>query len=188
MSSLAIHPLIPLKARPGFRANTAGKPLTVSVRLGNSGNANNQQQRPQQQQLNLSVLRFTFGIPGLDESYLPRFIGYGFGSLLLLNRFVGSYSGITPAQLRTEALGLSLAAFSIALPYFGRFLKGTATTVGKATLPQGIEQIFVMSQNISDASKEDLAWATYVLLSNTNTIAVILETGRCSPMGPVRYC
>lgn len=41
------------------------------------------------------------GIPGLDESYLPRWIGYGFGSLLLLNHFVGSNSAapITSAQL-----------------------------------------------------------------------------------------
>lgn len=95
------------------------------------------------------------GIPGLDESYLPRWIGYGFGSLLLLNHFVGSdLANITPAQLvtifseaaitliaqilwinlefelffcisfqRTEVLGLSLAAFSIILPYLGKFLR-----------------------------------------------------------------
>ena len=35
------------------------------------------------------------GIPGLDESYLPRWIGYGFGSLLILNHFVGSDSSTT---------------------------------------------------------------------------------------------
>lgn len=80
-----------------------------------------------QPQLNLSVLRFTLGIyipfrlfffftcscfmelsiklvllgiPGLDESYLPRYIGYAFGALLVLNQFVGSdASSITPAQL-----------------------------------------------------------------------------------------
>ncbi|XP_050133658.1 uncharacterized protein LOC126609770 [Malus sylvestris] len=36
-------------------------------------------------------------IPGLDESYLPRWIGYGFGSLLIMSHFVGSTA--TPAQL-----------------------------------------------------------------------------------------
>ncbi|KAK1392539.1 hypothetical protein POM88_011595 [Heracleum sosnowskyi] len=78
----------------------------------------------QQQQLNLSVLRFTLGIPGLDESNLPRWIGYAFGSLLLLNHFVGSDSNyITPSQLRTEALGISLAAFSVFVPFLGKFLK-----------------------------------------------------------------
>ncbi|XP_010537208.1 PREDICTED: protein COFACTOR ASSEMBLY OF COMPLEX C SUBUNIT B CCB2, chloroplastic-like [Tarenaya hassleriana] len=126
-----------------------------------------------QQQLNLSVLRFTFGIPGLDESYLPRFIGYGFGSLLLLNHFSGS-GPTSDAQLRSEALGLSLAAFSVALPYIGKFLKGAGMTEQR-TLPEEGNQIFAISSNISDSLKEDLAWATYVLLRNTSTIAVMIS-------------
>ncbi|KAM7504714.1 hypothetical protein LguiB_003618 [Lonicera macranthoides] len=128
-------------------------------------------------QLNLSVLRFTLGIPGLDESYLPRWIGYGFGSLLLLNHFAGgsNLSTTTSAQLRTEVLGLSLAAFSVILPFLGKFLKG-ATPVNQAIIPEGAEQFFVMSQNISDTMKEDLAWATYILLRNTSTISVLIST------------
>ncbi|KAG1362314.1 putative protein COFACTOR ASSEMBLY OF COMPLEX C SUBUNIT B CCB2, chloroplastic [Cocos nucifera] len=79
-----------------------------------------QDRNSQQQQLDLSVLR----IPGLDESYLPRYIGLGFGSLILLNHFSSSSSSnVTPAQLRSEALGICLAAFSTALPYLGKFLK-----------------------------------------------------------------
>ncbi|KAL8126104.1 hypothetical protein AgCh_013404 [Apium graveolens] len=129
----------------------------------------------QQQQLNLSVLRFTLGIPGLDESSLPRWIGYAFGSLLLLNHFVGSDSNyITPSQLRTEALGISLAAFSVFVPFLGKFLKG-ASQVEQAILPDGSEQVFVMSQNISNIQKEDLAWGTYILLRNTNTVSVIIS-------------
>ncbi|PPR99093.1 hypothetical protein GOBAR_AA21574 [Gossypium barbadense] len=124
--------------------------------------------------MNLSVLRFTLGIPGLDESYLPRWIGYGFGSLLILNHLLGSDS-ISAAQLRTEALGLSLAAFSITLPYLGKFLKGAAP-MDQTTLPEGAEQIFVMSENVSIAQKEALAWATYVLLRNTNTTSVLILT------------
>lgn len=116
---------------------------TVRASLQDSQPPNTSQQ---QQQLNLSVLRFTLGhpthpspllfsnthshvshshvcaclfvafhsligmvffffyiasgIPGLDESYLPRWIGYGFASLLLLNHFLGSDSAtVTPAQL-----------------------------------------------------------------------------------------
>ncbi|KAL2252530.1 UNVERIFIED_CONTAM: Protein COFACTOR ASSEMBLY OF COMPLEX C SUBUNIT B CCB2, chloroplastic [Sesamum indicum] len=62
--------------------------------------------------------------PGLDELYLPRYIGYAFGTLLELNHFVGSNSSsITPAQLRTEVLGLCLAAFSAVVPYLGKFLR-----------------------------------------------------------------
>ncbi|KAH1207006.1 hypothetical protein AAZX31_16G175100 [Glycine max] len=109
-----------------------------------------QQQQQQQQQLNLSVLRFTLGIPGLDESYLPRWIGYGFGSLLLLNHFLGSDSAtVTPAQLGAQP-------------------------VDEKTIPDGTEQIFVMSTDRVDGLKEDLAWASYVLLCNTNAIAMLI--------------
>ncbi|XP_039029091.1 protein COFACTOR ASSEMBLY OF COMPLEX C SUBUNIT B CCB2, chloroplastic isoform X3 [Hibiscus syriacus] len=157
--TLLINPLIqlktplPLKFRPKF--------ASISARLDNS-----------EQQLNLSVLRFTLGIPGLDESYLPRWLGYGFGSLLILNHLLGSDS-VTAAQLRTEALGISLAAFSVTLPYLGKFLKG-ATPMDQTTLPEGAEQIFVMSQNVSGAQKEGLAWATYVLLRNTSSTSVLI--------------
>lgn len=48
-----------------------------------------------------------------------------------------------------------------------------ASTADQATIPEGTEQIFVMPQNVSDAQKEDLAWATYILLRNTNTIAAV---------------
>ncbi|CAK7337201.1 unnamed protein product [Dovyalis caffra] len=167
MSSLSIHPLIRLKTHHPFRAKNTRKSTAIYA-----SSDNPQSQR--QQQLNLSVLRFTLGIPGLDESYLPRWIGYGFGSLLILNHFVGSNSDTTQAQLRTEVLGLSLATFSVALPYFGRFLKGAAP-IDQGTLPQDAEQIFAMSQNISDAQKEDLAWATYILLRNTNSTAVLIS-------------
>ncbi|KAL9253639.1 COFACTOR ASSEMBLY OF COMPLEX C SUBUNIT B CCB2, chloroplastic-like protein [Drosera capensis] len=126
-----------------------------------------------QQQLNLSVLRFTFGVSWLDESYLPRWIGYGLGALILLNHFLGSNSPVPSAQLVSEALGLSLAAFSATLPYLGKFLKG-ASQVEQTSLPEGAEQIFVMSENIGDGLKPDLAWATYVLLRNTNSVSVLI--------------
>lgn len=50
-----------------------------------------------------------------------------------------------------------------------------ATPVNQAIIPEGAEQIFVMSQNISDTMKEDLAWATYILLRNTSTISVVIR-------------
>lgn len=48
-----------------------------------------------------------------------------------------------------------------------------ATPLDQKTLPESGEQIFIMSQNISDGLKENLAWATYVLLRNTNSISVV---------------
>ncbi|KAG0496663.1 hypothetical protein HPP92_001354 [Vanilla planifolia] len=131
-----------------------------------------------EQQLKLSVLRFTLGIPGLDESYLPRWIGLAFGSLILLNHFLSSSP--TPAQLRSEGLGLCLAAFSTTLPYIGEILEGK-NQVDRSVLPEGNKQIFIMSENLLDSEKEDLAWATFVLLHNTNAISVqILPKGAAS--------
>ena len=50
----------------------------------------------------------------------------------------------------------------------------------QATVPEGAEQIFFMSQNIKDNMKEDLAWGTYVLLRNMNTIPVVCPRLNCS--------
>ncbi|KAL6954584.1 Protein COFACTOR ASSEMBLY OF COMPLEX C SUBUNIT B ccb2, chloroplastic [Sarracenia purpurea var. burkii] len=182
-SSLCSNPLFHFEVRANISRSRRSRPAistlytrermlsTIScTRLDNS-----QRTTTDQQQINLSVLRFTLGIPGLDESYLPRWIGYVFGSLLLLNHFVGSNSTTTtPAQLRSEVLGLSLAGFSIVLPYIGKFLKGS-TVMDEATVLESAKQIFVMSQNIVDNIKEDLAWGTYVLLRNTNTVSVLIS-------------
>ncbi|KAL5727701.1 hypothetical protein ACHQM5_000866 [Ranunculus cassubicifolius] len=167
MNTLISNPFLPppLSFRannPQIKIKTTNQKI-VSARLDDSN-----------QQLNLSVLRFTLGIPGFDESSLPRGIGYAFGSLLLLNHFVGSNSVTTPAQFRTEVLGLSLAAFSVAVPYIGKFLKG-ATLVDELVLPEGNKQIFSMSECVSDTLKEDLAWGSYVLLKNTKTISVLIS-------------
>lgn len=49
-----------------------------------------------------------------------------------------------------------------------------ANLVEQKSVPQDTEQIFVMSENVSDNQKEDLAWASYVLLRNTNSFAVVI--------------
>ncbi|PIN06847.1 hypothetical protein CDL12_20595 [Handroanthus impetiginosus] len=172
--ALSLNPLIPFTCRAKFNfpsKSAINRPSSLAKICCSQIPTPQQQQR----QLNLSVLRFTLGIPGLDESYLPRYIGYAFGALLVLNHFVGSdSSSITPAQLRTEALGLSLAAFSVVVPYLGKFLKG-ATPTDQKSIPEGAEQIFVMSQDIANNMKEDLAWGTYILLRNTNAISVLIS-------------
>ncbi|CAA6656304.1 unnamed protein product [Spirodela intermedia] len=145
--------------------------MVVSARLDDSADGGQQQEA-----LNFSVLRFTLGIPGLDESYLPRYIGLAFGSLIVLNHLLGSSDSPTPAQLRSEALGICLAAFSFALPYFGKFLKGTGPA-DRSIVPEGNTQIFAISEDAPGIQKEDLAWASYVILQNTNTISVLISAG-----------
>ncbi|GFP87670.1 hypothetical protein PHJA_000910700 [Phtheirospermum japonicum] len=50
-----------------------------------------------------------------------------------------------------------------------------ATPTDQKSIPEGAEQIFVMSEDIADNVKEDLAWGTYVLLRNTNSISVLIS-------------
>ncbi|KAL3503913.1 hypothetical protein ACH5RR_033754, partial [Cinchona calisaya] len=49
-----------------------------------------------------------------------------------------------------------------------------ATPINEKSIPEGAEQIFLMSPKISETLKEDLAWATYALLRKTNTISVLI--------------
>ncbi|KAI3876175.1 hypothetical protein MKW98_029127 [Papaver atlanticum] len=171
MSTLSsLNSLVPLKNQFQFPAISINRIRVNHVRISASLNNNNSEET----NLNLSVLRFTLGIPGLDESYLPRWIGYTFGSLIVLNHFVGSNSYTSPSQLRSEALGLCLAAFSITIPYVGKFLKGAAP-VERPALLEGNKQIFAMSESLSDRDREDLAWGTFVLLKNTNTVSVLIS-------------
>lgn len=48
-----------------------------------------------------------------------------------------------------------------------------AVLVNERNVPDGADQTFVISQNVPDTLKEDLAWGSYVLLRNTNTISVV---------------
>ncbi|EOY23095.1 Uncharacterized protein TCM_015095 isoform 2 [Theobroma cacao] len=151
--TLHFNPILQLKTPLGFRPKFA----SISARLDNP-----------QQRLNLSVLRFTLGIPGLDESYLPRWIGYGFGSLLILNHLFGSDS-VTAAQLRSEALGISLAAFSVTLPYLGKFLKlilagGELCVRGYWNVPDVVPKDNVLDwfkSNIEETGLSDLTDTLY---------------------------
>ncbi|KAM3409127.1 hypothetical protein ACQJBY_001858 [Aegilops geniculata] len=85
-------------------------------------------------------------------------------------------SNSDPPQQRSEALGLCLAAFSAALPYLGRFLEGAGAS-SRVPLLEGSKQVFVIPDDLSTAQKEDMAWATYVLLQNTNTTSVLIAIG-----------
>lgn len=67
-------------------------------------------------------------IPGFDESNLPRVIGIVCGLLLGLNHIL-SQNSATPAQLRSEAVGLVLASIAVCLPFAGRLLKVCALSL-----------------------------------------------------------
>lgn len=123
-------------------------------------------------EIDLSVFRFTLGIPGFDESNLPRVIGIVCGLLLGLNHIL-SQNSATPAQLRSEAVGLVLASIAVCLPFAGRLLKGMSVSRPQ-DFPADCRQVFLMSENLSIDDKEDLAWGSYTLLRNTISMSVLI--------------
>ncbi|KAJ7567788.1 hypothetical protein O6H91_01G007000 [Diphasiastrum complanatum] len=84
--------------------------------------AKDSRQGDSSQDIDISVLRFTLGIPGFDDSELPRLLGLLLGTLLVLNHFL-SPSTISSAQLRSEAVGVLLAVVAMSLPFWGSRLK-----------------------------------------------------------------
>lgn len=49
-----------------------------------------------------------------------------------------------------------------------------ANATDRASIPEENKQIFFMSNDILDTQKGDLAWASYALLRNTNSMSVVL--------------
>eukprot|EP00850_Spirogloea_muscicola_P019112 SM000183S04006 [mRNA] locus=s183:280176:283150:- [translate_table: standard] len=125
--------------------------------------------------LDVTVFRFTLGIPGFDDADLPRAVGVLLGALLAANH-VASAGAVAPAQWRSEVLGLLLAGLAVATPYLGRRLK-RAQGGREALAAQGSNQSFLLAASLSDAERQELAWATYAILRNTTTSGVLVWRG-----------
>lgn len=123
-------------------------------------------------EVDVSVFRFTLGIPGFDDGDLPRLVGILFGSLLLVNHVV-SIESMTSAQQTSEALGLFLAAVAVSLPSVGRRLKGGEAAKEGSKAP-GRRSIFELAHSLSGKQKQELAWGSFALLQNTKTNTVIV--------------
>ncbi|KAF8116770.1 hypothetical protein N665_0014s0034 [Sinapis alba] len=156
------------------RSQTAARSTRIFARTENDS------PRSDQQQLNLSVLRFTFGnlfSLQLRFTYFRRVILNPFCRDSWARRILSTE--VDRVRVRIAYSSQSLLSFisnqriSAALPYFGKFLKGSEAE--QRTLPEEGEQVFVISSSIGDSLKEDLAWATYVLLRNTSTVAVMIS-------------
>eukprot|EP00897_Mesotaenium_endlicherianum_P005183 jgi/Mesen1/4693/ME000241S03737 len=127
----------------------------------------------EQRDLDFAIFRFTLGIPGFDDSDLPRVLGISFGILLALNH-IASPHPVLDAQLRAEAVGLLLAAVAIVLPAIGRRLKGGRSAAAvAASASGGGAQIFAIAEDLSEVQRQEIAWASYALLRNTPTSSMV---------------
>ncbi|KAL3132696.1 hypothetical protein ABBQ32_009206 [Trebouxia sp. C0010 RCD-2024] len=149
-----------------------GRRQTIVVRAAEDG------------ELELAVFRFTLGIPGFDDTYIPRVVG-GFGLLLLLGNHLLGPDASAGAQTRSEVLAAVLAALCIASPTIEARLKELEPGRGRQAAPQqvqGATSVFAISDAVSDKQKQELAWASYALLRNTNTCGLVVYSAKQAVM------
>ena len=118
-----------------------------------------------------AIFQFTLGIPGVDDDDVPRIAGLLCAFLVFFNN-VASVNP-TYAQTSTEQLAIILAVACITAPLLGRRLSDT-TPYSMHGGESVNDEVFALSQTISDVTKADMAWATYALLTQTNAKGVLL--------------
>ncbi|MEO1401919.1 MAG: cofactor assembly of complex C subunit B [Cyanobacteria bacterium J06635_1] len=98
---------------------------------------------------------------------LPIVVGGLGGSLLLVNRLMTT--AVTDSQARADALGVLLSAILI--------LTGLLWQQLQPKLPDSVElsgdEGFELKDELADAVKTELAWASHLLLTNTVTRSIV---------------
>lgn len=130
------------------------------------------------QNIDVAVFRFTLGIPGFDDSNIPRLAGMASLALLLLNH---ALSSSTLALSSTELVGSLLSAIAIAAPNLERRLKELEPGRGRAPSNPNVvggDNVFAIASNFpNDSATQELAWASYTLLKNSNICGVFVVWG-----------
>lgn len=131
--------------------------------------------------IELAVFRFTLGIPGFDDSLIPRVVGL-LGSFLILINHILSPQPVSDPQTRTEAIGAFLSAVAIAAPTLQKRLEELQPNKGRkapATSVDGASNVFAIDKSVSENIQQELAWSSYALLKNANICGMcILWQGR----------
>ncbi|GIL66602.1 hypothetical protein Vafri_20089 [Volvox africanus] len=129
--------------------------------------------------IDVAVFRFTLGIPGFDDRLIPRVVGTALGALLVVNHLAGVQP--TPdAQLRSEWLGTLLATLCFFVPDIEERLREAMPGRGRqktAEFIEGATNCFFLDPSLSEASKKELAWASFSLLKNTNCCGLLVAAG-----------
>lgn len=125
-----------------------------------------------------AIFRFTLGIPGFDDEDIPRVVGGLGGAALVANHLAAGAYG-SEALHRSESVGIALCIACVLAPELGRRLKGDGTRSGRSKNGAGVapgedgDSVFVLRESSSEAEKEDCAWASYAILTNTLASGVI---------------
>uniref|UniRef100_A0A7S2NPX3 Uncharacterized protein n=1 Tax=Cyanoptyche gloeocystis TaxID=77922 RepID=A0A7S2NPX3_9EUKA len=112
-----------------------------------------------------------FFVPGLNGFRLRVGVGCLCIALLCINRFfLTDESLATVYQFQSEIIGILASSLLIVSGVFMR--KAIATRSSSNVLLEG-KEVFEFSPNISDFQKEELAWSSYVLFTQTNARSIL---------------
>lgn len=126
--------------------------------------------------IELAVFRFTLGIPGFDDALIPRVVGVLGACVLALNHVVSGE--VSQSQSFTEVLGFILAGVGIAAPDLQRKIEDSTPGKGrKAPLEniEGAENVFAISEDLSEDQKQEAAWASYAIIKNANVCGICIH-------------
>lgn len=146
--------------------NGRRRSLRLAAKLGGIGDSD----------VDVAVFRFTLGIPGFDDKYVPRIVGAVGAALLVINHLI-STQDLQDAQERTEYLAVFLAAVLIIAPDIEDRLREVLPGRGKrkaAGPVQGADSVFWLNPDAGDAVQKELAWASFSVLKNTNACGVVV--------------
>lgn len=126
--------------------------------------------------IELAVFRFTLGIPGFDDALIPRVAG-SIGGLALLLNHVLSGDQVSLSQSVTEVVGFLLAGVAIVAPDIQKRIE--ESTPGKGRRPpmehvEGSTNVFAISDSLSEAQRQEAAWASFAIMKNANVCGVYL--------------
>ncbi|KAG2422693.1 hypothetical protein HXX76_015857 [Chlamydomonas incerta] len=171
--------LCPLQQR-GLRQAAPCKPPVVSRRKTTQVHAETQRRGGLgDDDIDVAVFRFTLGIPGFDDRFIPRVVGFAIGALLVVNHVLGAEP--TPeAQVRSEWLGVLLASLCVLVPDIEERLREAMPGRGRQKAAEAIEGSangFFLEPSLPEAAKKELAWSSFSLLKNTNCCGVAVVAG-----------
>jgi hypothetical protein len=118
----------------------------------------------------LAVFRFTLGIPGFDDSLIPRVVGVLVAGVLLLNHLSSSGTAGQP-QVVTEALGMILAAIGVTAPTLQKVIEESTPGKGRKAPVQnlgGSVNVSDISTDLSEELRQEAAWSSFALIKNAN--------------------
>ncbi|MEW5308917.1 MAG: hypothetical protein WDW38_000837 [Sanguina aurantia] len=129
--------------------------------------------------IDVAVFRFTLGIPGFDDRLIPRYVGAVLGLLIVVNNLLGAQPP-PEAQVRAEFINVTLAALCVVVPEIEVRLREALPGRGRmasAGAIAGSTNAFMLAAGLAETLRQELAWSSFALLKNTNSIGMLVQRG-----------